>query len=162
MGKLTDRERAATAPSKARAGCDDPAVRRAARDLLTFPNAYPGRDYLVTIDCPEFTAVCPMTDQPDFGRILIEYVPEERLLELKALKLYLQAYRNVGIFHETVTNAILDDLAAALRPRRLTITGDYNLRGGIKTIVKAEYRAPEAGTRPKTRTKGAARSRLGT
>jgi 7-cyano-7-deazaguanine reductase len=107
---------------------------------VTFENAYPGRDYAVTIDCPEFTAVCPMTGQPDFGRITIEYVPDRMLLELKSLKLYLHAYRNVGIFHETVTNTILEDLARALAPRRMTVVGDYNLRGGIKTVVRAEYR----------------------
>ncbi|MBI3722371.1 NADPH-dependent 7-cyano-7-deazaguanine reductase QueF [bacterium] len=114
-------------------------MRAAAAALVTFPNAYPERDYLVRIECPEFTAVCPMTEQPDFGRIDIEYVPGDLLVELKSLKLYLQAYRDVGIFHETVTNAILEDLVRALAPRRMTVTGDYNLRGGIKTIVRAEH-----------------------
>jgi 7-cyano-7-deazaguanine reductase len=139
MGKLTDEERARAAQAKGGAGRDDPRIRKAAKELVTFPNAYPEREYVVRIECPEFTAVCPMTDQPDFGRIDIEYVPAGRLIELKALKLYLQAYRDVGIFHETVTNAILDDLVAVLEPRRITIVGDYNLRGGIKTIVKAEW-----------------------
>ena len=139
MGKLTDEERARAAQTAAKAGPRDPRVRAAAAALVTFPNAYTGRDYVVTIECPEFTAVCPMTDQPDFGRIDIEYVPDERLIELKSLKLYLGAYRDVGVFHETVTNAILDDLVAALRPRRLVVLGDYNVRGGIKTVVRAEY-----------------------
>jgi len=140
VGKLTDQERADAAPRAGSAGRDDPSVREAAAQLLTFPNAYPGRDYTIRIECPEFTAICPMTGQPDFGRIDIEYVPGDGCLELKALKLYLQAYRDVGIFHETVTNAILDDLVAACRPRRMTIVGDYNLRGGIKTIVRAEHK----------------------
>src|SRR5579872_1110880 len=139
MGKLTDEERAREAQEKGGAGREDPRIRKAARELVAFPNAYPDRDYVVRIECPEFTAVCPMTEQPDFGRIDIEYVPDGKLLELKALKLYLQAYRDVGIFHETVTNAILDDLVACVAPRRMTVTGDYNLRGGIKTVVRAEY-----------------------
>lgn len=145
MGKLTNAERARLAPKKGGAGKDDPRIRKAARELVTFPNAYPDRDYVVRIECPEFTAVCPMTDQPDFGRIDIEYVPARDLIELKSLKLYLHAYRDVGIFHETVTNAILDDLVKALRPRRMTVVGDYNLRGGIKTIVRAEHVAPGRG-----------------
>lgn len=145
MGKLTDEERARTAQEKGGAGRDDPRIRKAARELVAFPNAYPDRDYVVRIECPEFTAVCPMTDQPDFGRIDIEYVPAEHLIELKSLKLYLHAYRDVGIFHETVTNAILDDLVSVLRPRRIAVTGDYNLRGGIKTVVKAEWARPDPG-----------------
>jgi 7-cyano-7-deazaguanine reductase len=149
MGKLTDEERAKAATARGGAGRDDARVRKAARELVTFPNAYPDREYLVRIECPEFTAVCPMTDQPDFGRIDIEYVPSDRLIELKSLKLYLHAYRDVGIFHETVTNAILDDLVAALRPRKITVVGDYNLRGGIKTVVKAEWSLPP-GSRPDT------------
>src|SRR4051812_20944672 len=139
MGKLTDEERAEAAQKKGGAGRDDPRIRKAAQELVTFPNAYPDREYVVRIECPEFTAVCPMTEQPDFGRIDIEYVPAGRLIELKALKLYLQAYRDVGVFHETVTNAILDDLVRVLEPRRIVVLGDYNLRGGIKTVVKAEW-----------------------
>ncbi len=147
MGKLTDEERARAAQKKGGAGRDDPRVRKAARELVAFPNAYPGREYVVRIECPEFTAVCPMTDQPDFGRIDIEYLPAERLVELKSLKLYLQAYRDVGIFHETVTNAILDDLVSVLEPRRIVVSGDYNLRGGIRTVVRAEW--PETNPRPR-------------
>ncbi len=142
MGILSDEERAREAQRQGEAGIEDPGVRQAASELATFPNAYPNRDYTITIDCPEFTAVCPMTDQPDFGRMLIEYVPGERCLELKSLKLYLGAYRNVGIFHETVTNVILEDLKRALQPRRITVTGHYNARGGITTTVRAEW--PEA------------------
>lgn len=139
MGTLSDEERAAAAQARGDAGLDDPGVRAAAAALVCFPNAYPGRDYLVRVDCPEFTAVCPMTGQPDFGRILIEYVPGERVLELKSLKLYLGAYRNVGIFHETVTNAILDDLRRGLEPRHLVVTATYAARGGITTTVRAEW-----------------------
>jgi 7-cyano-7-deazaguanine reductase len=145
VGKLTDEERARAAQAKGGAGRDDPRVRKAARELVAFPNAYPGREYVVRIECPEFTAVCPMTDQPDFGRIDIEYVPQDKLVELKSLKLYLQAYRDVGIFHETVTNAILDDLVSLLEPQKITVSGDYNLRGGIRTVVRAEWANPGPG-----------------
>ncbi|RMG12411.1 MAG: NADPH-dependent 7-cyano-7-deazaguanine reductase QueF [Planctomycetota bacterium] len=107
--------------------------------MVTFPNAYPGREYTVTIDCPEFTAVCPMTEQPDFGRIVVEYVPAAKVLELKSLKLYLQSFRNVGIFHETLVNTILDDLRAALEPRRIVVRGRQNARGGITTDVEARW-----------------------
>lgn len=139
MGILSDEERAIEAQKRGDAGVDDPGVRAAADALSTFPNAYPDRDYLVTIDAPEFTAVCPMTDQPDFGTILVEYVPNKRLLELKSYKLYLGSYRNVGIFHETVTNTILEDLKRCLDPRQLVVTGTYKPRGGIVTTVKAEW-----------------------
>jgi 7-cyano-7-deazaguanine reductase len=107
--------------------------------LETFPNRHPGRDYEIEIRCPEFTSVCPKTGQPDFGTILIRYVPDKVCLELKSLKLYLHDYRNKGIFYEHVTNVILDDLAAALKPRRMTVEGDFNVRGGIGTIVRASY-----------------------
>ncbi len=147
MGVLSDEERARAAQVSGDAGIDDPGVRQAAAELATFPNAFPGRDYVITIDCPEFTAVCPMTQQPDFGRMLIEYVPGERCLELKSLKLYLGAYRNVGIFHETVTNAILDDLRRALDPRRIVVSGTYNARGGITTTVRAEWPEPSDSLR---------------
>jgi 7-cyano-7-deazaguanine reductase len=139
VGKLSDEERAALAIQRGDAGVDDPGVRAAAGALAAFPNAYPDRDYRVCIDAPEFTAVCPMTGQPDFGRMQIEYVPNLRLLELKSFKLYLGAFRNVGIFHETVTNTILDDLRRALEPRRIKVTGHYNARGGITTVVHAEW-----------------------
>lgn len=139
MGVLSDEERAKAAQTGGDAGLADEGVAAAAAGLVTFPNAYPDRDYVVSMDCPEFTAVCPMTDQPDFGRMLIEYVPDQRLIELKSLKLYLGAFRNVGIFHETVTNKILDDLRAALEPRRISVVGTYNVRGGITTTVRAHW-----------------------
>ena len=107
--------------------------------LETFDNQYPDRDYTIEIVCPEFTSVCPKTGQPDFGTLTIAYVPEAKCVELKSLKFYLQQYRNQGIFYETVTNRILDDLVAALRPRRMTLTAVFNPRGGITTTVTARY-----------------------
>ncbi len=139
MGTLNDDERAQAAQTSGDAGVNDPKVREAAKGLVAFPNAYPDRDYTVTIDCPEFTAICPMTGQPDFGRMVIEYVPDRWLLELKSLKLYLGAFRDVGIFHETVTNTILDDLRRRLEPRRMAVKGHYNMRGGIVTVVDARW-----------------------
>jgi 7-cyano-7-deazaguanine reductase len=108
-------------------------------DLDTFANPYPGRDYTIEMDCPEFTAVCPKTGQPDFGTIRIRYVPDEKCIELKSLKLYLWSFRDQGIFHEAVTNSILEDLVAACAPRRMTVVGDFNVRGGISTVVTVEY-----------------------
>jgi 7-cyano-7-deazaguanine reductase len=108
--------------------------------LETFPNPRPGRDYEIEIRNPEFTSVCPKTGLPDFGEIRIEYVPGERCLELKALKYYFLEFRNRGIFYEDVINRILDDLVAACQPRRMTVVGDFTVRGGLKTIVRAEYR----------------------
>ncbi len=93
--------------------------------LETFDNPYPNRDYTIQIVCPEFTSVCPKTGQPDFGTLSIAYVPEAKCVELKSLKLYLQQYRNEGIFYETVTNRVRDDLIAVLRPRRLTLTAAF-------------------------------------
>ena len=109
--------------------------------LETFPNRHPGRDYEIEIRCPEFTSVCPKTGQPDFGVITITYTPHAKCVELKSLKLYLHEYRSKGIFYEHVTNVILDDLVAALAPRRMTVEGDFNVRGGISTIVRASYAA---------------------
>src|SRR5512143_550491 len=111
--------------------------------LETFPNRHPGRDYLVQHTCPEFTSVCPMTGQPDFGTLRISYVPDRLCVELKSLKLYLQAFRNQGIFYEDVVNVILDDLVKAVRPRRMTVEGRFNVRGGIASVVTASYEAPE-------------------
>ena len=102
------------------------------------------RLYSVSFTIPEFTCVCPMTGQPDFATLHITYVPDRHLIELKALKLYVNAYRNVGIFHEFVTNKILSDLVAACQPLRMEIEGDFNVRGGIKTVVKATYERPSA------------------
>ena len=106
-----------------------------------FANPSPGRDYRITIKCPEFTSVCPRTGQPDFATLSLVYVPDKLCIELKSLKLYLQSYRNRGIFHEDVTNEILDDLVRSCRPRRMTLTGDFNVRGGIYTTVTVSYPA---------------------
>lgn len=113
--------------------------------LETFPNPRPERDYEIAIRCPEFTSVCPKTGLPDFGEIRVTYVPAERCLELKALKYYLIEFRDRGIFYETVTNQILDDLVGACRPRRMTVVGDFSVRGGIKTAVTSTYEQPDAG-----------------
>ena len=110
--------------------------------LETFPNPCVGRDYEIAISCPEFTSVCPKTGLPDFGEIRITYVPGDRCIELKALKYYIIEFRNRGIFYEAVTNQILDDLVAACQPRRMTVVGDFSVRGGIKTVVSASYTAP--------------------
>jgi len=109
--------------------------------LETFPNPRPERDYEIAIDCPEFTSVCPKTGLPDFGEIRIRYVPDLLCVELKSLKYYLIEFRNRGIFYESVTNQILDDLVALLKPRRMTVVGDFSVRGGIKTAVTATYTA---------------------
>ncbi len=111
------------------------------RELETFENPNPGRDYTINISTPEFTCVCPKTGQPDFAVINISYVPDKLCLELKSLKLYFWSYRNEGAFHEAVTNQILDDLVAACAPRRMTVTGDFNVRGGLHTVVTVEYAA---------------------
>ena len=107
--------------------------------LETFENQYPHRDYTIEIVCPEFTSVCPKTGQPDFGTLTIRYVPDVKCVELKSLKFYLQQYRNEGIFYETVTNRILDDLVAVLRPRQLTLAAAFTPRGGITTTVTASF-----------------------
>lgn len=107
--------------------------------LETFPNPRPERDYHIDIRCPEFTSVCPKTGLPDFGEILIRYVPDRACIELKSLKYYLIGYRNQGIFYEAATNKILDDLVEACRPRQMTVTGAFTVRGGITTTVVAEY-----------------------
>ena len=110
--------------------------------IETFPNPRPGRDFEIVIDYPEFTSVCPKTGLPDFGAIRITYVPGNRCIELKSLKFYMIEFRNRGIFYEAVTNQILDDLVAACEPRRMTVVGDFSVRGGIKTVVTAAYPAP--------------------
>jgi 7-cyano-7-deazaguanine reductase len=112
---------------------------RPSRTLEAVPNPHPDRDYEVAMAIPEFTCVCPMTGQPDFGTIRIRYVPDQHLVELKSLKLYIWSYRDEGAFHEDVTNRILDDLVHAVRPRWAEVTGDFNVRGGIKTEVRAAY-----------------------
>ena len=112
-------------------------------DLETFANPHPGRDYTVRIRIPEFTCLCPKTGQPDFATLQLEYVPDRRCVELKALKLYIWSFRDEGAFHEAVTNRILDDLCAACQPRFMRITAEFNVRGGIYTAVVAEHRAPD-------------------
>ncbi len=109
------------------------------KTLETFANPHPGREYEITMECPEFTCICPRTGQPDFAKIRITYVPDQICVELKSLKLYLWSYRNEGAFHEAVINRILDDLVEACRPRRMTVCGDFNVRGGIHTTVTANY-----------------------
>lgn len=109
------------------------------KTLETFPNQYPQRDYTIEIVCPEFTSVCPKTGQPDFGTLTIVYTPEAKCVELRSLKLYLQQFRNEGIFYETVTNRILDDLTAIVEPRRMRMTAAFTPRGGISTTVTAEF-----------------------
>ena len=109
--------------------------------LEVFENPRPDRDYQISIECPEFTSVCPRTGQPDFGTISIRYCPDKVCLELKALKLYLQGYRNRGIFYEAAVNQILDDLVSACPPRWMKVTGSFTARGGISTSVTAEWPA---------------------
>lgn len=117
-------ERTVTSPSK---------------ELATFPNPRPGRDYEIRFETAEFTCLCPMTAQPDFATIKITYVPDQLCVELKSLKLYLWSFRNEGTFHEAVTNRILDDLVAALKPRKAEVVGDFLIRGGIHTVVVARH-----------------------
>jgi 7-cyano-7-deazaguanine reductase len=109
--------------------------------LETFANAHAERDYDITLDCPEFTSLCPMTGQPDFGRIVIDYVPGERCIESKSLKLYLFSFRNHGSFGEAIVNRILDDVVAACAPRRATVRGSFAPRGGITIDVTASFPA---------------------
>ncbi|MDP1901686.1 MAG: preQ(1) synthase [Rubrivivax sp.] len=128
--RKTPRQRAAppvppTAPSK---------------ELQVFDNPAPERDYVIRFDVPEFTCLCPLTGQPDFAHFTIEIVADQLCVELKSLKLYFWSYRNEGAFHERVTNTILDDLVAAIRPRFLRIHADWFVRGGIRTFVTVEHR----------------------
>jgi 7-cyano-7-deazaguanine reductase len=111
--------------------------------LEVFDNSHPGRDYTIVLDCPEFTSICPITGQPDFGHITIRYVADKKCVESKSLKLYLFAYRNHGAFHEAVVNLILDDLVAACSPRRARVVGDFRPRGGIAIRVVARYNAQQ-------------------
>lgn len=108
--------------------------------LETFDNPTPGRDYTIRIRMPEFTCLCPKTGQPDFANLALEYVPDARCVELKSLKLYVWAYRDIGAFHEAVTNRILSDLVAATEPRFMRLSAEFNVRGGIYTTVVAEHR----------------------
>lgn len=124
---------------------------RPQRQLDVFPNPSPGRDYVIRHECPEYTALCPVTGQPDFGTILIVYTPDRLCVELKSLKLYLWSFRDEGHFFEQVTNRILDDLVRALRPRKLAVIGRFNVRGGIASTVVARYEAPPRRRNPRTR-----------
>ncbi len=119
---------------------------RPSKDLETFPNPNPQRDYTIRIDLPEFTCICPKTGQPDFAHFKIEYVADEKCVELKSLKLYMWSYREEGAFHEAVTNKILEDLVAATDPRFMRLTGVWNVRGGVYTTVIVEHR--KAGWQP--------------
>jgi 7-cyano-7-deazaguanine reductase len=113
------------------------------RKLETFPNRHPDRRYTVTLKTNEFTAMCPMTGQPDFATMTVEYIPNERIVESKSFKLYIWSFRNEGIFHEHVTNVILDDIVEALDPHWCCVTGDFGVRGGITITVKAEHERSE-------------------
>jgi 7-cyano-7-deazaguanine reductase len=123
--------------------------------LETFDNQDPGREYTIEIVCPEFTSVCPRTGQPDFATLTLSYVPQEKCVELKSLKLYLQQYRNQGIYYEHATNRILDDLVAVVQPRRMTLVAAFNVRGGISTTVTARYEQPPRRTLRRSTGRGA-------
>ncbi len=112
------------------------------RELDTFSNPTPRRDFVIRMRIPEFTCLCPKTGQPDFATLFLEYVPDERCVELKSLKMYIWSFRDEGAFHEAVTNRILEDLVAATEPRFMRLTADFNVRGGIFTHVVVEHRAP--------------------
>ena len=114
------------------------------RDMLeTFENEFPQRDYMIEILCPEFTSVCPKTGQPDFGELTFEYIPDKVCVELKSLKMYLQQYRNEGIFYEKVTNEILDDFVAVSQPRHAILTAKFTPRGGISSVITVEHHADD-------------------
>ena len=115
---------------------------QASKDLQTFPNPAPHRDFHIHMEIPEFTCLCPMTGQPDFATLTLDYIPEARCVELKSLKLYIWSFRNEGCYHEAVTNRILDDLVQALEPRFMRLTAKFFVRGGIFTNVVAEHRQP--------------------
>ena len=112
-------------------------------EIETWENQYPDRDYRIRIEVPEFTCICPKTGLPDFAALTLEYIPDRLCVELKSLKLYIHAFREVGIFHEHVTNRVLDDFVKAVRPRSAEVTGVFNARGGIATTVSVKY--PQAG-----------------
>lgn len=119
------------------------------RALDTFPNPQPQRDYTIRMRIPEFTCLCPLTGQPDFATLHLDYVPDERCVELKSLKLYMWSFRDEGAFHEAVTNRILDDLVSALAPRFIRLSAEFLVRGGIYTTVVAEHRAPGWAPQPR-------------
>jgi 7-cyano-7-deazaguanine reductase len=121
---------------------EKPTLTQAVRDLETFDNPSPDRDYTIRIRIPEFTCLCPKTGQPDFATLNFEYIPESLCIELKSLKNYIWSYRNEGAFHEAVTNQILDDCVAAIDPRYMRLTAEFNVRGGIYTTVVADHQKP--------------------
>jgi 7-cyano-7-deazaguanine reductase len=131
--------------------------------VVTFPNPKRERDYVIDISAPEWTALCPLTGRPDFGTIQVRYVPDELCLELKSFKEYIFSFRDRAVFHEAVTNEILDHLVASCRPRLMRVTGDFRVRGGVKTIVTAEYPEPGAFERaaPSTTRRPSAGRRAG-
>ena len=112
---------------------------RQSKQLEVVPNPHPDRDYEVSLEIPEFTCLCPKTGQPDFATVRIRYVPDRQLVELRSVKLYIWSYRDEGAFHEDVTNRILDDIVAVAAPRFIEVVGDFNIRGGIKTVVRATH-----------------------
>lgn len=119
-------------------------IKKPSVDILDlFDNPYPNRDYLITHICPEFTSLCPKTGQPDYGTLTFEYIADKKCVELKSLKFYLQAYRNEGIFYESVTNKILDDMVAALNPRYMKLTAEFTPRGGIHSTITVEHVSSE-------------------
>ena len=129
------------------------------KKLLTFPNPKPERDYLIHMEIPEFTCLCPITSQPDFATLTLDYVAERKCIELKSLKVYIWSYRDEGAFHEALTNRILDDIVAVLSPRYARLKAQFNVRGGIYTTIVAEHRkrgwkfksppsVPESGGKP--------------
>jgi 7-cyano-7-deazaguanine reductase len=120
---------------------------RPQKRLETFPNPSPHRDYVIRHECPEYTAVCPVTGQPDFGTITVIYTPDRRCVELKSLKLYLWSFREEGHYFEQVTNQILEDLVKAVKPRRMSVIGRFAVRGGIASTVVARYEAPRRRAR---------------
>jgi 7-cyano-7-deazaguanine reductase len=127
LGKLTQLGQGALKPSKI---------------LEAFPNHHPDRDYVITLKTDEFTCTCPMTGQPDFAEITIQYIPDQHIVESKSLKQYFWSFRNEGVFHEHVTNVILDDIVETLKPRWCKVSSDFSVRGGISITVEAEYSAP--------------------
>lgn len=121
----------------------------ASKELQTFPNPSPQRDFRIHMEIPEFTCLCPMTGQPDFATLILDYIPDQTCVELKSLKLYVWSYRNEGAFHEAVTNRILDDLAGATQPRYMRLAARFYVRGGIFTTVVAEHRKPGWAPQPR-------------
>ena len=112
--------------------------------LEVFENSFPNRDYQIEIECPEFTSICPKTGQPDFGTLIFRYVPKELCVELKSLKLYLQKFRNEGIFYENVTNTILDDFVAVCKPKEASLESHWGARGGITSVITVNYEEDQA------------------